>query len=226
MTYIEDYVDQCLKALSDQNWELICELMDVDSFVDFYIIQEMYMNKDCFWRSVYFYKEPGGKLYAGPVWDMDQGAGNVSDMFGGGVDETTPDIDFKKYDYTNSKGEVEWTKNEGVPWIAGVNTWYRRLLRNEEFVALVQTRLKEYGPVMMEILDAATTDNSNSDSYYSLYGEAMERNFERWQILGRRLWPNSKKVASMTTVTEQIDYTREWLIERYNVLCKHYNVEL
>ena len=64
LEYIKNYVDKCLAALSAQDWDLICELIDVDSFIDYYIIQELYMNKDCFWRSVHFYKKPGGKLYA------------------------------------------------------------------------------------------------------------------------------------------------------------------
>ncbi len=219
LAYIEDYVDQCLKALSDQDWDKICELMDVESFTDYYILQELFMNKDGFWRSVYFYKEPNGKLYAGPLWDMDQGAGNGREFYAAGADECTPDCDI---DYVNS----EYHKVAGTPWIAGVNTWYRRMMRNEEFKSLLCERLELYGPVIMTALEKATTDGSNPNSYYSLYGAAMERNFERWKIMGTSVWPNSNVLIGITTVEGQIDYMREWLIERYNVLCNHYGVDI
>ena len=175
------------------------------------------MNKDCFWRSVHFYKEPNGKLHAGPVWDLDQGLGNVSDLFGSYDKETTPTIDIPFAD-------SEKHKSAGSLWIAGVNTWYRRLVRNEEFKVLLRERLKEIQPIMMKALERATTDGSNPNSYYSMYGAAMERNFVRWQIMGERVWPNTKVIVNITTVKGQIDYMREWMIERYDVLCDFYGV--
>ena len=217
LEYIKDYFNQCLAALSDQDWEKICELMDIDSFIDYYIIQELYVNKDGFWRSVHFYKAPNGKLYAGPVWDLDQGAGNVNGCYAEGVYETKPDTDFG---YESS----QYHKELGKPWIACASTWYRRLLRNEEFVELLRARLAEVRPALMKVLERATTDGSVADSYYSLYSEAMERNFERWDIMGKDVWPNTPAIVNITTVKGQIDYMREWLIERYDVLCEHYEV--
>ncbi|MBR2432764.1 MAG: CotH kinase family protein, partial [Clostridia bacterium] len=158
LAYISDYVDQCLLALSNQDWELIRELIDIDSFIDHYIIQEIFANKDAFWCSVYFYKVPNGKLYAGPVWDFDQGAGCVPDYFGAGHDDVRPDADIN---YANSSVK----KNAGVPWVSSVNTWYRRLFRNEEFVELVRARLKETGPIIMKVLEKA--DPENPDGYYA-----------------------------------------------------------
>ncbi|MBE6593520.1 MAG: hypothetical protein E7642_05950 [Ruminococcaceae bacterium] len=217
LAYIRDYVDQCLLALSNQDWELICELIDIDSFIDYYIIQELYMNKDCFWRSVHFYKEPNGKLYAGPVWDLDQGLGNVADLFGVYEKETTPttDIPFANSSYNKSAGSL---------WIASCNTWYRRLVRNEEFIELLKQRLVEFEPIMMKVLKRATTDGSNPNSYYSMYSDAMDRNFERWTIMGVQVWPNTKVIVEITTVKGQIDYMRKWMIERYAVLCDYYGV--
>jgi hypothetical protein len=217
LAYISDYVDQCLAALSAQDWDLICELIDVDSFIDYYIIQELYMNKDCFWRSVHFYKEPGGKLHAGPLWDMDQGLGNVSDLFGTYHKETTPTTDLGFADST-------YNKSKGTLWIASANTWYRRLVRNEEFIDLLCQRLVEYGPVIMDIAKAAETDGTNPDSYYAKYGQAMERNFERWKIMGAGVWPNTATIVNIKTVSGQIDYMHDWLIERYYVICDYYNV--
>ncbi len=219
LVYIENYLNDCLAALSEGNWDKICELMDVDSFVDHYIIQELFLNKDGFWRSVYFYKEPNGKLFAGPVWDLDQGAGNAVEFYASGKNECTPDCDI---DYVNS----EYRKSSGTPWIAGVNTWYRRIMRRSEFKQLLRERLTEYGPIIMEVLKNAETDASNPNSYYGKYSKAMERNFERWKILGVGTWPNSRVIRNITTVNGQIDYVRVWLTERYKVLCNHYGAEI
>ena len=217
LAYIEDYVNQCLQALSEEDWDKICSLIDIDSFLDYYIIQELFLNKDAFWRSVHFYKEPGGKLHAGPIWDFDQGVGNANDLYGGGVYDVRPDTDFG-YVHSDHK------KTEGSPWVACVSTWYRRLLRNEEFVALLRTRLKECGPILKEVLVMLQTDSSNPNSYYNLYSRAMERNFSYWKIMGISVWPNTPALVEINTVKGQIDYMREWLLERYDVLCEHYGV--
>ena len=41
------------------------------SFVDFAIINELSRDLDAYYRSQYFYKDRGGKLTAGPLWDFD-----------------------------------------------------------------------------------------------------------------------------------------------------------
>ncbi|MBR2432763.1 MAG: hypothetical protein IKB23_07595, partial [Clostridia bacterium] len=98
------------------------------------------------------------------------------------------------------------------------------LLRNEEFVSLLQKRLKECGPILKDVLKKAETDKTNPNSYYMIYNKAMERNFARWQIMGYNIWPNTPAIVEIKTVAEQIDYMREWLLERYDVLCEHYEV--
>ena len=44
---------------------------DLDSLVDSYLIQSISSNKDSYWKSQFFYKDAGKKMYAGPLWDMD-----------------------------------------------------------------------------------------------------------------------------------------------------------
>lgn len=43
--------------------------LDVDSFVDYYILQEFLLNNDAFTHSTYLYRDVRGKLTIGPVWD-------------------------------------------------------------------------------------------------------------------------------------------------------------
>lgn len=50
--------------------------IDVDSFVDYFLINEFFGNYDAGEHSTYMYKNSGGRLYIGPVWDFDQAMNN------------------------------------------------------------------------------------------------------------------------------------------------------
>ena len=52
--------------------------IDVDSFVRWYLVNEVFRNVDAnMWSSCWMYKPRGGKLFMGPLWDFDLAAGNV-----------------------------------------------------------------------------------------------------------------------------------------------------
>ena len=208
LKYVTDYLTSCLDALSDEDWDRICELIDVDSFVDMYVVNEMFANLDHYLFSVYFYKAPNGKLYAGPAWDFDVSSGNVDYGYGEGSTESGP-----RQDLIYS----------GKLWIADRNTWYRRLLRNEEFLELVRARLVEYKDEILAV--AALADTETDDGYYAKHGKAIERNFEKWKIMSVYLWPNPQAIVDITTAEGQMDYLADWLRARYGVLCEVYGIE-
>lgn len=51
--------------------------VDMNSFVDYFILNEFLMNSDVFSNSTYFYRDVRGKIHIGPVWDFN----NVFDNF-------------------------------------------------------------------------------------------------------------------------------------------------
>jgi hypothetical protein len=69
--FIADYVQRVVTAALAQDWITFNNLADVDSFVDMYILRELYKNTDTGYSSFFLYKKPNGKLYAGPPWDFD-----------------------------------------------------------------------------------------------------------------------------------------------------------
>lgn len=73
--YMEHYVNQLELQLADDNKLKNCsfnEWIDLQSFVDWWIINELCYNKDvCKPRSAYLYKDRGKSIKAGPVWDFD-----------------------------------------------------------------------------------------------------------------------------------------------------------
>ncbi|KKR74013.1 MAG: Polyferredoxin, partial [Parcubacteria group bacterium GW2011_GWB2_40_8] len=67
--YLADYLsvlDQTLMDHSDYE-----DYMDVDAWVDYFIIQEFVKNVDIGFSSVFLYKEKDGVIKPGPLWDFD-----------------------------------------------------------------------------------------------------------------------------------------------------------
>lgn len=71
--YIQGYVNEVEKALSEgASWDSVCEKIDIDSFIDFWFVYELAVNREIKHpKSAYMHKKRDGKLYAGPVWDFD-----------------------------------------------------------------------------------------------------------------------------------------------------------
>lgn len=88
--------------------------IDVDSFVDYYILQEFLCNNDMCFRSTYLYKDRLGKLHMGPVWDYN----NILD------------------NYFNQEFD-------GTQFLYAQRLWYDRLLSDEEFNKKVIRRYKQ-----------------------------------------------------------------------------------
>ena len=90
MQYVKNELLQIEKALYDaeytDNWEKVKRYIDLDSFVDYYIINEFFQNYDAGIRSTYLYKNRGGKFSIGPVWDFDGAFNNFTGV------EFSPDI--------------------------------------------------------------------------------------------------------------------------------------
>ena len=74
LAFISDYVTKANEAIFSKNWDNIQKYVDVNSFVNMFILDEVLMNQDMGY-SFYMYKKAGGKLFMGPAWDFDQSAG-------------------------------------------------------------------------------------------------------------------------------------------------------
>ena len=73
--YIKDYISKTDIAI--RTGENIGEYIDINSFVDWFIIHELYYNSDSgFRRSCFMSKDKDSKLKMGPVWDFDIAMGN------------------------------------------------------------------------------------------------------------------------------------------------------
>ena len=118
---IKNYIELTEKTLMGNNFtdtiEGYSKYIDVDSFVEWYLINEITKNNDAiFHTSVFMNYVPGDKLKMGPVWDYDISLGNIN--YNG--NETTDGF---------------WIKNA---------TWYSRLFEDPKFVTKVKSRFKYF----------------------------------------------------------------------------------
>lgn len=126
--YIKSYLDASYGALLGNDYSEVCRYLDIDTFVDGYILDELLKTTDVGFSSFYLYKDAGGKLSRGPIWDYDLAIGN----------SIQPNAKSPKSIYA---GEV--------------NPWYSRLLSFPEFREAVAKRLSEKKAEIEKTLDDA-----------------------------------------------------------------------
>lgn len=90
--YIRDYYQAFEDALLDEKGynregKHYSDYIDVESFAKMYLLQEFIKNLDGVGTSLFFYKNPEGKLTAGPIWDVDLGFGSYYEREGIRMDD-------------------------------------------------------------------------------------------------------------------------------------------
>lgn len=70
---IKDYLIMVEKSIAADTYD---RHIDVDSFIDYFLIQELTKNVDSGYSSVYSFKDKDGLLTMGPIWDFDISLGN------------------------------------------------------------------------------------------------------------------------------------------------------
>ena len=71
--YIHSEFDRLASAAASHNSSFVYgypAIIDVPSFVDHMILEELGSNSDAYQYSAYFHKDRNGKLRAGPIWDL------------------------------------------------------------------------------------------------------------------------------------------------------------
>lgn len=165
--------------------------IDALSFADQIILNEIGRELDAYIRSAFFYKDRGGKVYAGPLWDY-----NVS--LGTGISQMYDNMSVEGWMY-----EVNATRPDPT------NDWFVRLAGNSEFQALLANRWQELREGLLS--DAALNDRI--DTLAAPLAAAAQRNFERWPNLGATQVVFFEGPGTETW-EEQVAYMRDWLMRR------------
>ena len=171
--YLKSFVKSFEDALFGSNFKDLNKgyrnYINVNSFIDYFIIGEISRNVDAYKKSCFYFKNrnsKGGLLNAGPVWDFDWAWKNFSDC-----SDT----------YSNTKGEG-WayqvvTECTPSPMPPG---WVVRLMEDKSFVNQLYTR---YSNLRKTILSEDYIF-AYIDSVSKLLNAAQERHYKKWPILG------------------------------------------
>lgn len=68
--------EQIIYSTDESVFKAYDKYIDIDSFVDYFLINEFFGNYDAGEHSTYMYKNSGERLHIGPVWDFDQAMNN------------------------------------------------------------------------------------------------------------------------------------------------------
>lgn len=78
--YLQEYFDEFEQVLHGPNWKDPIQgyraYIDVDSWIDFHVLEVLSGNVDALRYSTYLYKPRGGKITYGPHWDFDRALGS------------------------------------------------------------------------------------------------------------------------------------------------------
>lgn len=185
--YVNNYVKAAEKAIIAG--EGYGEYLDVDSWVDWFIVNELTNNTECaFYRSLYMYKPVGGKLTAGPIWDYDMAFGNhLNDI----------------YDY-NGWASVDFTYEEMS------ESWMKFLIKDEYFMSRVRARWAEMKDSLMETAFSSIAEGAGEIEESQVY------NFLVWpKVLRYQIGLSRASTLGFRTWQEHVDYIGEFLQMRY-----------
>jgi subtilisin-like proprotein convertase family protein len=192
--YIQGYMAAFEQAIMDPNYmdpvNGYRKFVDLESFVDFFIINEISKNVDGYRISTYMYKDKdskGGKLTMGPVWDYD--------------------IAFANSHYGNATDPAGWQYtaydiNFPMP------VWWSRIIQDTAFTSRLKCRWEQ---LRTSVLDPAMM-NSYIDQTAAALNESQARNFTMWPTLGVVVWPNPSPVPA--TYQGEVDALKNWNINR------------
>lgn len=193
------YEFESLLYAEEKDWEAIAGLIDVESFVKYYFLEEFAQNSDSCRTSIYLYQDgPEDKLHMGPVWDLDKAVGySQRGKYGG---DPTNDYVANIQDYMGNTKEL---------------TWYMELFKIPEFK---EEASQIYHGQLEDIFLGA---GERIDAYQQEIRESAERNYWRWDIT--EIPENCDHEPYLyTSWEESVEGLKKWTDERVHHLSVTY----
>lgn len=187
-TWLKKYINNFERVLYDEQFKNpktgYGAYIDPDSFIDHHLLVELSKNIDGFRFSTFYYKARGGRLKMGPIWDWNLTFGNAMSRDG-----------------FNPEGWY-WTQLDDRQY-----SWFRRLFEDPDFA---QKYTDRWGELRTNQFSVARI-HARIDELAGSLSEAQARNFRRWRILGRSVWPNAYVGR---TFNDEIQFMKQWIQRR------------
>ena len=159
--------------------------IDVQNWVQYMIIQELFKNVDAWGLSVFIYRNQEGSLKFGPVWDFDFALGNA--------------------DYINE----QYYEPEGL-FLAFDSrmAWFYHAMQIPAFKKVFKTEMIQYYQgilpqylTLIEVLGVSLIPYSN-------------KNFDRWDVFNTYLWPNPMFMVKFDNHMEHVVWIKNFIYQR------------
>jgi hypothetical protein len=167
--------------------------IDLQSFVEYYIITELSRNLDGYRISTFLHKDKdskGGKITMGPYWDYNICFGNAN-FFSAG----------------NTQGWV--IDGMGDADAYAMPFWWEKLRLDPYFNSHLK---KKWNEMKSDFLNTTYLNKFIDSCAYELK-DAQSRNFQTWDVLSRHVWPNNYVGG---TYANEVTYLKNWLRDRIN----------
>lgn len=200
--YLQTLFSNTQSAIYDGIQATVEGYIDVDSFVDMYILQEIAKNTDVGYSSFYFAVK-NGKVYCTTPWDFDKAFGN--DMRG---------------DNTSGLYVGEGTQNNTATSL-NTNPWFIALMSKTWFKDLVKARwtaLYEAG-TFSDVLSVISSD-------YTRYSASYGRNWSKWSSKianGTKLDNEAESYRSFASSQAAYNQLVSWYTARITYLNSVFN---
>lgn len=193
--YIKNFVDTFETALKGSAFTDPVKgyrpLADVNTFIDYFLVNEISKNVDGYRISTFMNKDRNSndpRLKMGPVWDYD--------------------IAWYNANYCSGESYTGWAYQfDCFDDFYQPPFWWGRLLQDTVYTGELKCR--------WTALRASTLSDAWFDSYLdsvaNVLQEGQERNFSKWPILGRYVWPNPEYPS---TYAGEIENVKDWIHRR------------
>ena len=175
--------------------------IDVDSFIDYYLVEELFKNVDVGSTSQYYYIDQANqKLTAGPVWDFDIGAGATGDI--------------------NGRNDTYASYIQDDLFVSNRDYYIRRLLQDNNFKTQLKNRYQEVRSSLYSVFDEIDILRENLD-------RAQARNLQRWPFsTERQVWIEvyalSDYFLNISSIEAHYQYLSDYLTHRFEILDEAY----
>jgi hypothetical protein len=198
--YIQQYVTNFENALHNNDFSTTTgyrKYVNLNSFIDHFLLTEFVKNPDGYRLSTYFYKDrdsKGGKLTMGPLWDYNFAVGNSPTAA------------------CNGQNPAGWAYQDNftcdpVNWAKPMPFWWNELMKDPNFV----NGLKDRWLVLRQGALSLPVINNFIDSTASLLAESQARNFTKWNILNIN---DGILISNGGTYTSEVDSLKLWINQR------------
>jgi len=193
--FISSYMLEVINTL--KNKEDYSDLIDIDSFIDWFIVNEVLKNVDSGFSSIYFHKDRGEKLKMGPVWDFDLSSGNPGHL------------------QEDLRGPEGWYTPR-----YDKNVLFMYLMEYDSFKEALKFRWNQtYEGTILEMIESIYP-------LVDHMARSRHMNFQIWDVIGKNEdWYTAPEILALGTYEEQVyflfDYLTkrvEWLNDAINML--------